>query len=174
MKLLRRRIAGWVALTVTIISCDGTAPIDADPRNQDDSNTVRAGTRTPAATDSDPMGNTQRTRFESRIGPQPWPDDLPDHWPTPKRALVVAATTQQSGHRLLLVNLPGPLAEARATYRSELEASGYQIDPPRSKQSARVLHARRGETEAILTFFDREHAIRLEILFVATSRGSGS
>ena len=122
-----------------------------------------------------------RTRFESRVGLQPWPEDLPESWPTPRDARVVASSIQRhsiqrhsiqrQGNRLLLVDLPDRPGEALESYRDELEAAGYRILQPRSGRSSHALHAKRGDDEAILTFFGRKHATRLEILFVA--RGSG-
>jgi hypothetical protein len=117
-----------------------------------------------------------RTRFESRVGLQPWPEDLPESWPTPRDARVVASSIQRhsiqrQGNRLLLVDLPDRPGEALESYRDELEAGGYRILQPRSGRSNHALHAKRGDDEAILTFSGRKHATRLEILFVA--RGSG-
>jgi len=117
------------------------------------------------------MKGARRSRFESRIGLQPWPEDLPRNWPTPNRARVVAVAIQPQGNRLLLVDLPGSPRAALESYRDLLRAGGYHVVRPARRESTHALHARLDDDEAVLTFFERKKATRLEILFVG--HGSG-
>jgi hypothetical protein len=117
------------------------------------------------------MKGASRSRFESRIGLQPWPEDLPSNWPTPSRARVVAVTMQPQGNRLLLVDLPGSPRAALESYRDLLRAGGYHVVRPARRESTHALHAILDDDEAVLTFFERRQATRLEILFVGRSSG---
>jgi len=117
------------------------------------------------------MKGARRSRFESRIGLQPWPEDLPRNWPTPSRARVVGVAIQPQGNRLLLVDLPGSPRAALESYRDLLRAGGYHVVRPDRRKSTHALHARLDDDEAVLTFFERSQATRLEILFVG--HGSG-
>lgn len=117
------------------------------------------------------MKGASRSRSESRIGLQPWPEDLPRNWPTPSRARVVGVAMQPQGNRLLLVDLPGSPRAALESYQNLLRAGGYHVVRPATRKSTHALHARLDDDEAVLRFFERKQATRLEILFVG--RGSG-
>lgn len=116
-----------------------------------------------------------RTRFESRIGPQPWPDDLPANWPIPDQGRLLANTAQQGGGRLLLVDLPDAPERALDFYRTALERGGYEVSSREAKKPGHALHARHGRDEAVLTFIPRADATRVEILFLphALPRAAG-
>ena len=111
------------------------------------------------------------SRSETRVGPQPWPQDLPGHWPVLREATVVADMKQRAGDRLLLVNVPGSPDRAMATYQSALRERGYDVERPRLRHDRRALHAQSAEHEAVLTFFAREKVTRIEILFLARTTG---
>ena len=178
-------VAGCAACLAALTACEGGESVDADAsirlsvepgsghplERGDPTGSGMSDLLTRADTAFAEMKGGDRTRFESRVGLQPWPKDLPESWPIPRDARVVAASIQRQGNRLLLVDLPARPGEALESYRDELEASGYRIFQPQSGPSNHALRAKRGDDEAILTFFGREHATRLEILFVA--RGSG-
>ena len=59
----------------------------SDPESTTDAAATSAGGWIDASTAS--MGaaatGTIRERYETRVGPQPWPRDLPAHWPMPER-----------------------------------------------------------------------------------------
>jgi hypothetical protein len=117
------------------------------------------------------LGSGGRTRSESRIGPQPWPDDLPARWPRLDHAQVLSDTRRQEGDRLLLVDLPGTPDHALDRYREALEDVGFDVVRPNTQRPLHALHARRGADEVVLTFFGREHATRIEILFLDAASG---
>ena len=106
-----------------------------------------------------------RSRSTSRIGPQPWPSDLPTAWPRLERAQVLA-DTRRNGDRLLLVDLPGGPDRAAGEFEGALRDQGYRVDPLTTR-SGRALHAESDDHEAVLTFYPREKVTRLEILFPA-------
>ncbi len=108
------------------------------------------------------------TRSTNRIGPQPWPADLPTMWPRLESARVLA-DTRRDGDRLLLVDLPGSPAEAAAEYGKALRSRGYSIDQTESARVGRAIHAESPDHEAVLTFFPRDEITRLEILFLGKS-----
>jgi hypothetical protein len=109
----------------------------------------------------------RKTRFESRIGLQPWPRDLPESWPKPLGASVVADTTGRNKGRLLLIDLSDSIEIALDSYRGVLRDSGFEVVRAGAVGRGRALRASRGRTEASLRFFAREDATRLEILFIA-------
>ncbi|MEE8164137.1 MAG: hypothetical protein V3T64_01070 [Myxococcota bacterium] len=117
------------------------------------------------------LDSNRRIRFESRIGPQPWPEDLPADWPRPDRAQVLADTRRDKLGRLLLVDLPDTPARALDSFREALLQHGFEARRPRSGDTGHALHVRRGELEAILTFIGRERTTRLEILFLCLQCG---
>lgn len=110
-------------------------------------------------------------RSESRIGPQPWPGDLPARWPMLGEATVVADTKRREGDRLLLVNVPFSPERAMDAYQSALRERGYEVQRPQSGTGPRALHAQSPDHEAVLTFFPREKVTRIEILFLARATG---
>ena len=176
---------GCVVCVLALTSCDATETVEADASihvsvdagndeqsgPSDRSRAEWPGVRTRAEAAFAEMKGGGRTHFESRIGLQPWPEDLPTNWPTPIQARVVADATQQHADRLLLVDLPGSPDEALESYRQALRVRGYHVVRVASRQSAHELHAKRGDSEVILSFFGRKHATRLEILFVGGASG---
>ena len=140
---------------------------EADQRAPDDSlSAIRA--RADAAFEQMSDG---RERFETRIGPQSWPKDLPGRWPEPHDARVVADSRKPAGQRILLIDLPGTPDDALESYGRRLEDHGYQIDRTDDEASRRALRAKRGASEAVMTFFRREQSTRLEILFIERVAG---
>ena len=107
----------------------------------------------------------------TRVGPQPWPDDLPGDWPVLDGAQLLADSVQAAGDRLLLVDWPEQPARAVARLRAALEARGYRVAEPRMRSTRHALHARGGAGEIVLTVFARDDASRLEILFLASTPG---
>ena len=144
---------------------------DGQLERPDRSTALGAGVRTRADAAFAEMAEGGRTRFESRIGLQPWPEDLPTNWPTPSQASVVAVAKRQPGDLLLLVDLPGSPDQALESYRADLRAGGFHVVRSASQPSPHALHAKRGDDEAVLTFFGRKQATRLEILFVGHASG---
>jgi hypothetical protein len=110
-------------------------------------------------------------RFESRVGPQPWPDDLPSNWPKPTSSRVVANAKRAEGDRLVLIDLPLSPAEAVDAYRSQLQSQGYAVTEVPNAEAVHSLRAKSGQDEAVLRFFRRDRATRIEILFIARARG---
>ena len=72
---------------------------------------------------------------------------------------------------LLLVDLPGAPDQALSSYREALQRSGFETRRPRDPQLRHALHARRGDEQAVLTFFARDDATRLEIFFLGITSG---
>jgi hypothetical protein len=105
------------------------------------------------------------SRGTSRIGPQPWPADLPTAWPRLESARVLA-DTRRDGDRLLLVDLPGSPDHAAAEYGEALRARGYAIDQTDGARVGRTIHVESPYHEAVLTFFPRDEITRIEILFL--------
>lgn len=114
-------------------------------------------------------GTTER--FDSRVGPQAWPSDLPSHWPIPDSGQLLADTRHERGERLLLVDLPGSPDRALDAYRDALRGAGFEVENGQVQSARRALFARRGEEQAVLTFAAGETATRLEILFVRPASG---
>jgi hypothetical protein len=174
MKLESLVITGYCLCLVGLTACDGSESVEPRsdaPVEPSGSTSIRREdirTRADAAFAELAVG---RSRFETRIGPQPWPRDLPSNWPKPTGARVVADTTQQAGDRLLLLDVPGTPDEALDSYRKVLRGLGYDVAQPKTRQSTRALHAKRDGDEAVLTFFGRKHATRLEILFIGGAPG---
>lgn len=102
-------------------------------------------------------------RSETRIGPQPWPADLPAGWPRLQDGRVLA-DTRRNGDRLLLVDLPGEPDDARDRYGAALRAEGFDVVPG-ADRAAGSLRATGATTAAELTFYPRETVTRVEILF---------
>ncbi len=185
MKLRSLLIVGFAVCIALLPSCDATESAETAAstkasnsargtglaRRPKHSKTGLAAVRARADAAFAEMKGARRSRFESRIGLQPWPKDLPRNWPTPSRARVVAVAMQPQGNRLLLVDLPGSPRAALKSYRDLLRAGGYHVVRPARRESTHALHARLDDDEAVLTFFERKQATRLEILFVG--HGSG-
>jgi hypothetical protein len=186
MKLRALLFVGFAVCTGSLPSCDGTETAETAAPIQASTTAARgtgqgerphrsmaglAAVRTRADAAFAEMEGARRSRFESRIGLQPWPEDLPRSWPTPNQARVVAIAMQPQGNRLLLVDLPGSPRETLESYRDLLRARGYHVVRPASHESTQTLHATLGDDEAVLTFFRRKQATRLEILFVGLGSG---
>ena len=116
-----------------------------------------------AALDRADSNGKRRSRSESRIGPQPWPTDLPNAWPRFANAKVLA-DTQRNGDRLLLVNVPSGTEQAAQEFQEALRGQGYQVDLLATR-AGHALHAEAADHEVVLTFYPREEVTRLEILF---------
>lgn len=116
-----------------------------------------------------PTASTRRS--QSRVGPQPWPQDLPDAWPRFASATVVADTQQSGGERLLLVDWPGAPENAQGVIQRALLDRGYRVERPELRRRARALHAEAADHEAVLTFHAREQVTRVEILILARATG---
>jgi len=185
MKLRFLLFVGFTVCVANLPSCNGTETADSDDsiqvsidrpdsersRRPDRSRAALADVLSRADAAFSELEGHRRVRLESHIGLQPWPDDLPTRWPIPKQARVVAVAIQRQGNRLLLVDLPGSPRASLEFYRDALRERGYHVPRPESQNSTRALYAKSADTEAVLTFFDRKHGTRLEILFVA--HGSG-
>jgi hypothetical protein len=111
------------------------------------------------------------TQSETRVGLQPWPEDLPVKWPILESATVVADTRRSGGERLLLVDVPGAPDQVMDSYQSALRDGGYEVDRPRLRRTRRALHAQSPEHRAVLTFFARKELTRIEILFLTPATG---
>ena len=109
------------------------------------------------------------SRSESRIGPQPWPTDLPARWPRPEEGRVLA-DLRRDGDRLLLVDWPGASGGAVDRFDAALRAEGFVVVPGQ-RVGAKSLSARDAMTRAELTFFPRESVTRVEILFQERDAG---
>ena len=112
-------------------------------------------------------GTETRTRFSARVGPQPWPSDLPKVWPQPREATVVATGHRGEGERLILVNWMGKAESALSFYEQALESIGYAVERPRALRIRHALHAQGKSDEVVLTFIERDNHTRIEILFLA-------
>ncbi len=174
MKLESLFITWYCLCLVGLTACDGSESVEA----RSDATLEPSGAPSIRREDIRKRADTAfaelakgRSRFETRIGPQPWPRDLPSNWPKPTGARVVADTAQQAGDRLLLLDLPGTPDETLDSYRNVLRGLGYDVAQPTTRQSTRALHAKRDGDEAVLTFFGRKHDTRLEILFIGGARG---
>ena len=180
MKLCSLLFMGFALCLAGSSACDGTRSVEVDtgedaPRE----GSTRASLRDDLGRDLPPKADAstresagQPSRFETRIGPQPWPEDLPSRWPRPTEARVVADTRQQRGDRLLLVDLPDFPGEALDSYRDALRGRGYDVvDAPQTPRASHVLHAIREGDEAVLTFLGRKQGTRLEILFIGQASG---
>lgn len=122
------------------------------------------GDRADAAFDA--LGD-RRSRFESRIGPQPWPRNLPENWPTPIDSLVLADANGREDGRLLLVDLSSSIDQSLDFYVTALRQGGFEVDQAGTSGRDNALRASRGSIEATLHFFARGDSTRLEILFIA-------
>ncbi len=188
MKLRSRVFAGSLLLLSAWIGSNGEPPTDK---------TSRVAARAGSSEDSGVNGNFESTsasrrdfeglraradaaealamsqpeRFETRVGPQPWPEDLPSKWPQPPSGRVVADARRAGGERLLLIDVPGPPGETRDAYRRALRIEGYEVGDAPTSESGSGLRARRGRDEAVLRFFDRDERTRIEILFAEHVRG---
>jgi hypothetical protein len=103
------------------------------------------------------------SRSESRIGPQPWPADLPARWPRLEEGRVLA-DLRRDGDRLLLVDWPGDADGAVDRFDAALRAEGFDVVSGQGGGTG-SLSARDAKTTAELTFFPRETVTRVEILF---------
>ncbi len=122
-------------------------------------------------------GRIERSR--TRIGPQPWPRDLPAAWPRLDPARVVADSVRPGRGRLLLVDVPGAPEHALESLREALDERGFETRRPERLRAPIALHAWLGDDDVVLTFHDREYDrehdrerhTRLEILFVEPASG---
>jgi hypothetical protein len=149
-------------------------PAEIDRIDDSENAEQRIGSETSARSRADAAFaalEQEPVRGESRVGPQPWPADLPRAWPRPRQATVVADTRRSTGDRLLLVNLPGPADEALDEFRRALIENGYEVDPPRIDSTRPTLRVKSGDDRAVLTFYAREKVTRIEILFPARAAG---
>ena len=173
MKLQLLFSAGLALLLVAWAGCDGAEfghdcadcrknPINETPLAAEIADNIRK--RADAAFD---RSIDERTRFESRIGPQPWPRGLPVDWPKPSSSRVMADTNSRDDGRLLLVDLSGSLEEAIASYQTALRDVGFQVERTDGGDRHNTFRARRDDVNAILQFFARADSTRLEILFMA-------
>jgi hypothetical protein len=178
MKFHALLLLGSVLLLSAGIACDDPESRDSNSTSDSASDSARvanqASRKEPATTDLSGVRARAdaafaelkggRTRFESRIGPQPWPDDLPKNWPIPDPSKVLANTSQKEGGRLLLVDLPGSLDHVVEYYAEALERGGYRVARFENERSLPILSASQGRDEATLTFIARGDTIRVEIL----------
>jgi len=180
--LARLMIALAALMAFSLAGCDGTTP----PRGRtvaDSSGSERPaeslesaihpGTHAQIRARADAafaaLDSNRQIRSESRIGPQPWPEDLPAGWPRPDHALLLADTRRDElGRlgRLLLVDLPDAPARALDSFRKALGQNGFESRRPHTGDAGHALQVRRGELEARLTFIGRGRTTRLEILFL--------
>ena len=109
------------------------------------------------------------TRSEGRVGPQPWPTDLPDGWPLALAGQVVA-DTRTDGDRLLLVDVRESRRETVEAYADALRAEGFRVEVG-EREGTPALRAIGGSARAELTFFAGETVTRVEILFPSAAAG---
>ncbi|MCR9092751.1 MAG: hypothetical protein NXI30_00905 [bacterium] len=160
---------------LALASCDAGAPSgEPEPtRTQAATTEDRAATRAAGPAELESIQrradaafaalDEPNTRSESRIGPQPWPADLPARWPRLEGGRVLA-DTRRNGDRLLLVDLPGEPDAARERYGAALRAEGFEVVPG-ADRGAGSLRATGPTAAADLTFYPRETVTRVEILF---------
>ena len=164
-------------LVITLAACDQTSdqpttrPDAARPARSKLSSNGRASAVRERADAAFAELEAPAIRHETRVGPRPWPEDLPSRWPLLAEATVVADTLRGEGDRLLLVNLPGSPADAIDSYQAALVERGYHVDRPRLRRDRHALHAQSAEHEAVLTFIPRDRVTRVEILFLASGTG---
>jgi hypothetical protein len=177
--LARLMIVLAAFMSFALAGCDGAPPPGAGAAAESNrpeqpaasiESAIHAGTQARIRARADAafaaLNSNGRSRFESRIGPQPWPEDLPANWPRPDHAQLLADTRRDGLGRLLLVDLPETPARALDSFREALLQSGFETRRPRSGDTGHALHVRRGELEVTLTFIARERWTRLEILFL--------
>ena len=178
MKLRTAWLIGCTVIALATTGCDGRESESTTPDWPNGPNRAETGQglarldgaflrelrlRADAAFDS---SRHDRSRFQSRIGPQPWPRDLPRRWPQPVRAVVVADAKGLEKGRLLLIDLPGPRKRELESYRLALLDHGFTIDRTDMPGDTGRLRVKGGDVEASLRFLSRGHDTRLEILFL--------
>ena len=190
MKFKKPKEPLWVILCLlVVVACSDSEDPQLDPvagsahfdRIEDSENAGNTGNDgRPIGSETSARGRAEAAfaalekepaRSESRVGPQPWPDDLPRAWPRPSQATVVADTRRSAGDRLLLVNLPGPLDHALFEFRGALVENGYEVESPQADSNRPTLRVKKGDDRAVLTFYAREKVTRIEILFPARAAG---
>ena len=178
MKLHEMLVTTCALFSVVWIGCDGGEALKSEPACgecavEDAGNSPlsleAAGdvrNRADAAFDALQSFGGRKTRFESRIGPQPWPHDLPQNWPRPRGASVLADTNGREEGRLLLADLSDPIDQALDAYQLALRESGFEVVRAGTDGRGSALLASRGGLKASVRFFAREGSTRLEILFI--------
>ncbi len=176
------------AIAVCLIACDGNErtaengraqdaahatshlPASPDPRRSADADLASIRDRADAAFAA---LEPSRSQGKSRVGPRPWPDDLPVAWPAAAAGQVLA-DTRRDGDRLLLVDVPGERDAALERYAEDLRAGGFHVEAGRHGGTP-SLRAQAGDAEAELTFYARESGgkpvTRVEILFPGRAAG---
>lgn len=184
MKSIAHRHASWLAICTIAaavvastgcgddVSHDGVPSVDAAPVMHRDADRSLDAVRSRADAAFAAMADDGRSRSTSRIGPQPWPTDLPAAFPRPAIARVLA-DTRRDGDRLLLVDVPTPVDDAARDFDQALRAQGYSVAHTQTRKVPHALHASGVDGDAVLTFLSRDDATRVEILFLARS-ASGS
>jgi len=177
MKLREMMVTVCALLSVAWLGCNGAEDPESEeaclgcvvegagnrPLSMEAARSI--GNRADAAFETLNATGGHKTRFESRIGPQPWPSDLPEDWPTPRDASVVADTKGRDDGRLLLIDLSISIDRALDSYLRALRDNGFEVARPARGGGRNSLRARSGRTEASLHFFARDDSTRLEILF---------
>jgi len=153
-RIHRRGMAGFLiplfaALVAALSACDGSQPVDAA------FTALKPGTA---------------KRVTSRIGPQPWPGDLPAGFPRPEGARLLA-DMRRDGDRLLLVDLPTQVDRAADQLDRALREGGYDVDRAETRRVRHALLARHEAGAAVLSFLARDGQTRLEILFLDRAEG---
>jgi hypothetical protein len=169
-------------VVMSILTCFGIAGCDPPSAREDADREGSAIAPTALAGSDDAWADTIRdsadaafasienapTRSESRVGPQPWPADLPKRWPRLRDATVVADTKRGGGERLLLANFPGDPDAAMDSIQTAFRDRGYRVEQARSD---RTVHARSDDHRVVLTFFPRKKVTRVEILLLVEPAG---
>lgn len=166
-------LVALAASLLALAACDGGSPAEhpdpAEPRAsvvREEEGPARPGELEAIRDRADAAFaalDSPRSRSESRIGPQPWPEDLPARWPRLEEGRVLA-DLRRDGDRLLLVDWPGAPGGALDRFDAALRAEGYDVAPGEGG-GAGSLRATGATTTAELTFFPRETVTRIEILF---------
>jgi len=171
MKLHAPRLIVLALFFVFLVGCDSRdserAAAGTRPRGQGTVRLESASLRDirARADEAFARSKSRSSRFQTRIGPQPWPRDLPRHWPQPTRAVVVADSRRHDAERLLLVDLPGSHASEFKAYVDALVQNGFEIDAIGRDGIHGSLRVIGHEAEANLLFFTHANHTRLEILF---------
>ena len=107
MKFRLFPIVASVGALIGLAACDGSEStgFETPSGTRSERSTSAPGTRERVRDRADAafaeLGRVGgQTRFETRVGSQPWPADLPPSWPTPGDARVVADSKRRGGERL--------------------------------------------------------------------------